>query len=136
MGVQRPVEIDPDDLVPESVVGCQEGGGAVPARVVDERPDWSDLRLDLFDRLFDRFVIADVKFIARHGARTSERLGLLCSVGLEIEDRDLATLFRKSQGQSAPDTLSAAGHHSDLVFQSAQIRLSSLNSKCRRYRRS
>ena len=119
MRVERPVEVDADDLVPERLVGHQKRQRTVPTGIVDERPDRTELRLDFGDGALDGGVVADVDFIRLHDGVAGKLLGLLAGFWIEVENRDLASFSREPEAQGATDALSAASHDRNFVFQSA-----------------
>ena len=110
VGVERTIEIDADDLVPEILVGLQERHRPVPAGVVDENPDRADFRLDLRDRAIDRGAVADIDGVGRDRRLRRQFRCLMSGVGIDVENRDLAAFFRQPKGDGAADALAAAGN--------------------------
>src|SRR3546814_19429956 len=115
--------IDRDDLVPQRLVVCEKRRGLVPAGVVDERPDRTEIGFDRLDRGVDRILIADIQRIDLDDrVRTGDGRRFLARLGLEVENRDFASLGRETQRQCPTDTLTAARDDRNLILQRSEER--------------
>src|ERR1700686_3230479 len=105
--VEWTIKIDADNLVPEVLIGLQEWHGAIPAGVVDQNPNRSDICLDLRDRTIHRRSIADVNSIGRNRGFRCKLRRLLPGVWPDVEDRNLATFLREPKGDGTSDALAS-----------------------------
>src|SRR5690606_28497873 len=115
--VQRAVQVDRDDLLPQREVGLQERHRAVPAGVVDQHVDRAGGRGELRERVGDLAGLADVDAV-RPGAPAGGGDGV-AGVGaagrVQVEDADPAAFVGESYRDGAPDAAAGAGDDRDLA---------------------
>jgi hypothetical protein len=116
--VQRAVEVDGDDLVPQLDVALEERLHHVPAGIVDEnvhRPP----ALHLGHRLVDRTPVGDVdamgEGLAAVRGNDADRFGRPFLV--DVEDGHFGAFLGEPAADLPPDAASAAGHDDALSLE-------------------
>src|SRR5581483_1580589 len=122
---QRALEVDLDDPVPELLVGLDERLEVVPAGVVDEHVDFSELGPHLRDPGRDAGAVGHVEPDAERSVagRTDRLSGLLSSGAVEVGDRDGTAVGRQRVDDRTADPARAAGDQGDPGARMISIRL-------------
>jgi hypothetical protein len=125
MQVQRTMQVDGDDLVPEREIGLDEVDEFVPAGVIDQDICWAGRFLEPGDGLLHPLVIGDVGL---HGVALAAGLfhrldGFQRPLGIDVEDADPAAVFAEAFADRPADRAAAAGDDDGLSFKSTHVAL-------------
>ena len=138
MHVERPVQVDRDDPLPQILVGVEEGSGPVPAGVVDHDVDGAEFALDAGHGGDHRLLAGQVDRIGTGGAArlpdgAGHRFG---GVLVDVEDRDGSALLTETPADRRPDAAGAAGDDRHLTIDSSHFPFSWFieNTSCNLYR--
>jgi hypothetical protein len=124
LNVERAVEIDSDDAVPEIDVGIEKRLCLVPARDIREEVDRPCFALELPCGVFDLTVIDNVDLVDRYGAasRGAHRFRSRRTCFVQVKDADGAAFISETDCGGTPDATGPARHHTTLSAQSAHAR--------------
>src|SRR5687767_8881096 len=119
--MQWAIQIDSDDLIPESEIGFQEWRSLVPAGDIGKQLDRSSSGFERFGGARDLGVVADVHLITKGFPRSFSACAdcLRGAIFVNVENAHHAAFLDQPDRGGAPDPARAAGEYDAFPIQTA-----------------